>query len=270
MRSASSGIRIVSRAASAAERQVSENATATLNDGYRTLKDPIARAEYLLKEHGFDIGEQKSSNVPPELLEEVFELNMALEEIESSRPQLDEAEAGFIAMREELDRELDVEFAAYDLTQDRAVLERIQRPAESEKIHSESGEPSGESARMTPMQIDFGNTDPERIIGIDLGTTNSLVAYMDVTAPKVIPGEDGDRLVPSVVSLTPYGDDRRRKSRPPPADHAAGPHHLFGEAPDGPRRERCSGRVEAVPVPHRPGQRFRHPDSTGRKDLHAT
>jgi Fe-S protein assembly chaperone HscA len=59
---------------------------------------------------------------------------------------------------------------------------------------------------MTPMQIDFGNTAPERIIGIDLGTTNSLVAYMDVTAPKVIPGEDGDRLVPSVVSLTPYGD----------------------------------------------------------------
>jgi molecular chaperone HscB len=79
----------------------------------------------LLKEHGFDIGEQKSSNVPPELLEEVFELNMALEEIESSRPQLAEAGARFIAMREELDRELDVEFAAYDLTQDRAVLERI-------------------------------------------------------------------------------------------------------------------------------------------------
>jgi molecular chaperone DnaK len=59
---------------------------------------------------------------------------------------------------------------------------------------------------MTPMQIDFGNTSPDRVIGIDLGTTNSLVAYMDVTAPKVIPGEDGDRLVPSVVSVTPYGD----------------------------------------------------------------
>jgi len=45
---------------------------------------------------------------------------------------------------------------------------------------------------MTPMEIDFGKP-AERIIGIDLGTTNSLVAYMDVTAPKVIPGEDGDR-----------------------------------------------------------------------------
>jgi molecular chaperone DnaK len=54
------------------------------------------------------------------------------------------------------------------------------------------------------MQIDFGK--PERVIGIDLGTTNSLVAYMDLTAPKVIPGADGDRLVPSVVTLTRYGD----------------------------------------------------------------
>jgi Fe-S protein assembly chaperone HscA len=56
------------------------------------------------------------------------------------------------------------------------------------------------------MQIDFGNNAPERVIGIDLGTTNSLVAYMDLTAPKVIPGADGDRLVPSVVTLTRYGD----------------------------------------------------------------
>src|SRR3989441_827612 len=58
---------------------------------------------------------------------------------------------------------------------------------------------------MTPMEIDFGKP-AERIIGIDLGTTNSLVAYMDVTAPKVIPGEDADRLVPSVVSLTRSGE----------------------------------------------------------------
>ena len=42
--------------------------------------DPIARAEYLLKLEGFDIGEQTTKDVPPELLEEVFELNMALEE----------------------------------------------------------------------------------------------------------------------------------------------------------------------------------------------
>jgi Fe-S protein assembly chaperone HscA len=41
----------------------------------------------------------------------------------------------------------------------------------------------------------------ERIIGIDLGTTNSLVAYMENDRPVVIPGEDGLNLVPSVVAL---------------------------------------------------------------------
>src|SRR5271157_5148033 len=41
----------------------------------------------------------------------------------------------------------------------------------------------------------------ERIVGIDLGTTNSLVAYMEKDCPVVIPGEDGLNLVPSVVAL---------------------------------------------------------------------
>src|SRR5438552_12361826 len=39
------------------------------------------------------------------------------------------------------------------------------------------------------------------IVGIDLGTTNSLVAYMEGDSPVVIPGEDGSNLVPSVVGL---------------------------------------------------------------------
>ena len=41
----------------------------------------------------------------------------------------------------------------------------------------------------------------DRIIGIDLGTTNSLVAYMEKDRPVVIPAEDGSNLVPSVVAL---------------------------------------------------------------------
>ena len=41
----------------------------------------------------------------------------------------------------------------------------------------------------------------ERIVGIDLGTTNSLVAFMPGERPVVIPGEDGLNLVPSVVAL---------------------------------------------------------------------
>src|SRR5438876_6178888 len=46
----------------------------------------------------------------------------------------------------------------------------------------------------------------EKIIGIDLGTTNSVVAVMDGTEVKVIPNQDGNRLTPSVVAFTDKGD----------------------------------------------------------------
>jgi Fe-S protein assembly chaperone HscA len=54
------------------------------------------------------------------------------------------------------------------------------------------------------MDIDFTSTG--HIVGIDLGTTNSLVAFMDLTGPRIIPGADGDKLVPSVVSIAPSGE----------------------------------------------------------------
>ena len=44
-----------------------------------------------------------------------------------------------------------------------------------------------------------------RIVGIDLGTTNSLVAYMNGKTPTVIPGPEGRTLVPSIVAYTPLG-----------------------------------------------------------------
>ena len=47
--------------------------------------------------------------------------------------------------------------------------------------------------------------DSERIVGIDLGTTNSLVAFMQGDTPVVIPGDDGSNLVPSVVALDENG-----------------------------------------------------------------
>jgi Fe-S protein assembly chaperone HscA len=60
---------------------------------------------------------------------------------------------------------------------------------------------------MSTFEIDFGNTEKQpRIVGIDLGTTNSLIAYMDLTTPRVIPGADGDRVVPSIVSYTEAGE----------------------------------------------------------------
>ena len=57
---------------------------------------------------------------------------------------------------------------------------------------------------MSTFQIDFGAE--ERVVGIDLGTTNSLIAFLDLTGPKIIPGPDGGRLVPSVVSINATGE----------------------------------------------------------------
>ena len=82
---------------SAQEQADALDASAVLNDGYRVLRDPIARALYVLKEEGLDIGEQGSKDVPPELLEEVFELNMALED-ESASDEVLAARARFEAL----------------------------------------------------------------------------------------------------------------------------------------------------------------------------
>jgi Fe-S protein assembly chaperone HscA len=53
---------------------------------------------------------------------------------------------------------------------------------------------------MSTFQIDFGN-DQKQIVGIDLGTTNSLIAVMEPTGPRILSG-----IVPSVVSMTPSGE----------------------------------------------------------------
>jgi molecular chaperone HscB len=76
------------------EKEWSLEKTSQLNDAYRTLRDPISRTEYLLKLEGVHFeeqskaateaartsGEVKKQVIPPDLLEEVFELNMQLEE----------------------------------------------------------------------------------------------------------------------------------------------------------------------------------------------
>ena len=80
--------------ASGQEQSWSLEKSSQLNDAYRTLRDPIARTQYLLKLQGVHLeeqskaatdkarqtGEEKKQVIPPELLEEVFELNMQLEE----------------------------------------------------------------------------------------------------------------------------------------------------------------------------------------------
>ena len=81
------------------EQEWSLQKSSQLNDAYRTLKDPITRTEYLLRLQGIELEEQskaateearrtgsaKQQIVPPDLLEEVFELNMQLEELRMNK-----------------------------------------------------------------------------------------------------------------------------------------------------------------------------------------
>ena len=89
------------------EQEWSLEQSSLLNDAYRTLRDPIKRTEYLLHlegvvleeqsktatEHARATGEIKKQIVPPDLLEEVFELNMQLEELRMNKQMGDEDDA---------------------------------------------------------------------------------------------------------------------------------------------------------------------------------
>ncbi len=79
--------------ASEREQEWSLANTSLLNDAYRTLKNPLTRTEYLLKLEGMKVGEEDAgsdhkksqSRVPADLLEEVFELNMQLDEMRANQ-----------------------------------------------------------------------------------------------------------------------------------------------------------------------------------------
>jgi len=67
------------------EREISLKRSSELNDAYRTLRDPIARVEYLLSIEGMRKEGTTKQQAPANLLEEVFELNESLDELREAR-----------------------------------------------------------------------------------------------------------------------------------------------------------------------------------------
>jgi molecular chaperone HscB len=120
--------------ASQQEQQWSLEKSSQLNDAYRALKDPIERTAYLLKLEGVQLeeqskaatdrarqtGEVKKQVVPPELLEEVFELNMQLQELKMGErdpetvKSLQVSRDVFAGKLRALDEELTTEWAEWD------------------------------------------------------------------------------------------------------------------------------------------------------------
>jgi molecular chaperone HscB len=123
----------------AAEQEASLAASSELNDAYRTLRSPIARTEYLLSLEGIQLEEQsraatdlakstgttKKQVAPPDLLEEAFELNMALEEMKldpdpNVRKDLEAARDKFTAMLAASQAQLEALWTAWDAAVDSA------------------------------------------------------------------------------------------------------------------------------------------------------
>ncbi|HKP12412.1 MAG TPA: Fe-S protein assembly co-chaperone HscB [Blastocatellia bacterium] len=123
--------------ASEAERQASVERASRLNDAYRTLRDRTSRAAYLLSLAGYKEAEKKA---PPGLLEEVFELNMQVEEMKAAkkmgdedevrdaRAALEEALGGLKDKMDDIDARLFASFADWDAAVDRGADERERKP----------------------------------------------------------------------------------------------------------------------------------------------
>jgi molecular chaperone HscB len=102
--------------ASEEERALSLKRSSELNDAYRTLRDPVGRVEYLLAIESERNEGEKRQQAPPELLEEVFELNESLDEwreaksaggdVGALRVRLKSAEKSFGEKLSEVDHEL--------------------------------------------------------------------------------------------------------------------------------------------------------------------
>jgi molecular chaperone HscB len=114
--------------ASENERNLSLELSSELNDAYRALRDPLARVEYLLAHAGMRKEGQHKQQAPPELLEEVFELNESLDELREARQsggdaderaeiaeRLKTAAKDFEGKLREVDGELDAIRSKWDL-----------------------------------------------------------------------------------------------------------------------------------------------------------
>jgi len=101
------------------ERNLSLERSSELNDAYRALRDPLTRVEYLLAHKGMRKEGAAKQQAPPELLEEVFELNESLDELREARASGDDL-AALRARLESAEKDFQEKLAEVDAELDRA------------------------------------------------------------------------------------------------------------------------------------------------------
>src|SRR5688572_10365802 len=149
--------------ATPAERRASLERSSYLNDAYRTLRNPIARAEYLLGLEGFSPRSQDSGTpgsdanqgggapkVPATMLEEVFALNEELDEV----------------------RDLRSSGAAADVW--RARLDRARAPIEAKRVAHEA-ELQDLSMRWDALGVSSAAAAPGAPLGADEGERQAIL-----------------------------------------------------------------------------------------------
>src|SRR3989440_10290437 len=119
------------------ERELALKRSAELNDAYRTLRDPVGRVEYLLEIEGARKEGEHKQQAPPELLEEVFELNESLDELREAkasgtdvaalRARLQAAETNFGGKLAEVDQQMQATAKDWDAAVDSEADEAAQK-----------------------------------------------------------------------------------------------------------------------------------------------
>ena len=256
-------------------RRASLGRSVQLNEAWRTLKDPVKRAEYLLGLLGVEVAPEAGGKVPAELLAEILELREALGEA-----RLGGDDATVQKMAVEMRGRVATSLAAVS----RAVGRRWLHVGGATGRSGGGGAGAGRAALLPPVPGRGGgprrsvaaaraggpswltrcSRSPSRAsrasrpraagraVGIDLGTTNSLVAVVKDGQPVCL-RDRGRRRDPCRRWCTtpPRGRwSSAREARVAAGARASAGHHRLGEALHGarPRRRRGDAQADAVPI----------------------
>gem|GEM_PF-894 len=217
--------------AASGERRRALGKAVDVNEAWRKLRDPIARAEALLRRRGVEVNEGSQPRASQALLIDFMELREQLAEARERRERAvigaladavkSREEAALARLREGFARLTDGDpqgqgpallSALGELRYVRRFLDEVRAIEEDLGLKARGPatlnrpRPPGRGQENTMVLLDiFDPKAPLTPIGIDLGTTNSLVAYVSDGRPCCLKDCDGAALLPSVVHYSERG-----------------------------------------------------------------